>query len=162
MGEKFFDRGAFNNAPFIHHRDFICQVSNHAHVVSNNHDGGAIFIAEIAQQLQDFCLHRNVQCRRRLIGNNCFGAKFERHGNHDALFLSAGKFMWIAVDTLFWFWDTYRLERSNTALTNFLALNLRIVGTQSFRHLPPNGKDRIHGTRRLLENHGDIATAHLA
>ena len=74
--EKLTDRCAFNDTAFVHHGHGISEVSNHAHVVGNDDDGGSVFITQITQQLQDFCLHGDIQSRRWFISHDGFRAQF--------------------------------------------------------------------------------------
>ena len=45
------------------------------------------------QQLQDLRLHRDIERGRRLVGDQQVGIVGERHGDHHALALAAGKLM---------------------------------------------------------------------
>jgi len=74
--EKFTDGCAFNDAALVHHGHGISEISNHTHVVGNDDDGGSIFITQISQQLQDFCLHGDIQSRGWFIGHDGFRTQF--------------------------------------------------------------------------------------
>ena len=50
------------------------------------------------KQLQDLRLHRDVERRGRLVGDQQIGLVGERHGDHHALALAAGKLVRIAAE----------------------------------------------------------------
>ena len=55
--------------------------------------GEAAFALQLAQQVDDLCLHRKIKRRGRFIEQNEFWFQRNGAGNGDALALAAGKFM---------------------------------------------------------------------
>src|SRR5580704_6964028 len=51
-------------------------------------------LLELFQELEHLLLHRNVECRDRLVGDEQRGFERERSGDPDALALAAREFMW--------------------------------------------------------------------
>ncbi|MNJ05687.1 hypothetical protein D3C73_1671740 [compost metagenome] len=56
---------------------------------------------QITQKLKDLRLHRHVERRGRLIGDQQFRPVGKRHGDHHALPLATGQFMRIGFQALF-------------------------------------------------------------
>ena len=59
--------------------------------------GEAIFALQVAQQIDDLGLHRNIESRSRLVQHDHARAQHQGAGDGDALALAAGKLMRIAV-----------------------------------------------------------------
>ena len=55
-------------------------------------------VAQPVDEVEDLGLHRDVERRRGLVGDEKCGIAGERHGDHDALALPAGKLVRIAVE----------------------------------------------------------------
>ena len=77
----------------IHHGDAVADLPGRAEVVGGEQHRGPSLGDEVSQQLEDLCLDRHVQRRRRLVGNDQRRLGQQRHGDHDALPLPAGEFM---------------------------------------------------------------------
>ena len=91
-------RADLGDAAGIHHRDAIGGLGDHAHVVGDQHDGGAVLAPEPLQERDDLRLHRDVERGRRLVGDDQLGLGAERERDHDALAHAAGELVRIAVD----------------------------------------------------------------
>ena len=66
-------RADFGDAPGIHHRHAVGGLGDHAHVVGDQHDRGAVLAAEFFQELDNLRLDRYVQCGGRLVGDDQLG-----------------------------------------------------------------------------------------
>jgi len=53
-------------------------------------------------QVQDLRLHRDIECRRRLVGDHQARATGNRHGNHNPLPHATGQLMRITAHHHFW------------------------------------------------------------
>ena len=67
------NRANLDDAARIHHCNPIGGFGDHAHVVSDQHDGGSMIAPKTLQQCDDLRLNRHVERRRRLIGDDEFG-----------------------------------------------------------------------------------------
>jgi len=56
-----------------------------------------VFVAQVAQQVEDFGAHRYIEHRYRLIGDQQLGLEDERAGDADALALPARQIVRVAV-----------------------------------------------------------------
>ena len=61
----------------------------------------AALTLQLLQELQDLRLHGDVECRCRFVGDQQFRLVGERHGDHHALALAAGKLVRIAAAAAF-------------------------------------------------------------
>ncbi len=55
-------------------------------------------VLQLGQQLEDLRLHRHVERRGRLVGDQHVGVAGERHGDHHPLPLAAGELVRVGVD----------------------------------------------------------------
>ena len=85
----------------LHDADRIRHVAHDAEIMGDQQQRHAIFGLQVLQQLQDLRLHRHVERRRGLIGNQQIGIIGERHGDHHALALAAGQLMRIVLQSRF-------------------------------------------------------------
>ena len=86
--------------PGIHHGDAVGGLGDHAHVVGDQHHGGAVLAAEPLQQRDDLRLHRHIERGGRLVGDDQFRLGGERERKHHALAHAAGELVRIGVDAL--------------------------------------------------------------
>ena len=92
-GEKVLARRLFEDFPRIHQRHPVGHLLHHRQIVRNQDERHGLFAQQRLQQLEHLRLQRHVERRRRLVGNDDLGLRGKRHGDHDALLLSAGKFV---------------------------------------------------------------------
>ena len=90
-------RALLDDASRVHHRDAIGHARDHAEVVRDQHDGGAVRLAHPPDQAQDLRLDRDVERGRRLVGDQHRGLAGERHRDHHALAHAAGELVRIVV-----------------------------------------------------------------
>ena len=116
---------------------------------------------DVLQQLDDLRLHGDVERSGRLVGDEELGLVGERHGDHDALALAAGKLMRIAAEPA--------LRVGNADLGEDLdrprarrGAGEPAVEEQDFADLLLDGVQRIKRGHRLLEHDGNVVAAHAA
>jgi hypothetical protein len=63
-------RADLGDAAGVHHRHAVAGLGDHAHVVSDQHDGCVMLAADALEQLDDLRLDRDVERRRRLVRND--------------------------------------------------------------------------------------------
>ena len=84
----------------VHHADAVGEVLDHRQVVGDEQDGDARLLAQLPQQVDDLRLYGHVQRRHRLVGDDQLGLHDDGPGHADALALSAGELVGIAVGVL--------------------------------------------------------------
>ena len=111
------------------------------------------------KQREDLRLHGDVERRGRLVGDQQIGLVGERHGDHDALALAAGKLMRIALEPA--------LRIGNADLAEHLegprarrCSGEPAMQQQNFADLLFDGVQRIERGHRLLKDDGDVVAAH--
>jgi hypothetical protein len=93
-------RPELHAAAGIHHQHMIGDAGQQAEVMRDHDDGGVELAPHLVEQLDDLRLHRDVQRRRRLIGDDQRRLEDQRHRDHDALAHAAGKLVRILVEAL--------------------------------------------------------------
>ena len=71
---------------------------------------------QVLQQLEDLRLHGDVERGGRLVGDQEIGLVGERHGDHHALALAAGKLVRIGAEPLRGIGDADLVEQFDDAL----------------------------------------------
>ena len=114
-GEQLLDGGLLDHRAAIHDHDPIGHVGDDAHVVGDQDDRGAEPVAQRQQQLEDRGLHRHVERRGGLVGDDHVGIGRDRHGDDDALLLTAGQLVRVVVDPLGGIGHAHQLEQLDGA-----------------------------------------------
>ncbi|MNI33956.1 hypothetical protein D3C73_879270 [compost metagenome] len=79
-----------DNLPGVHDHDPVAHFSHDAQIMGNHQNGHPFGLLQLAHQIENLCLDRYVQGRRRLIGNQQLRVADHCHGNHDPLAHPAG------------------------------------------------------------------------
>jgi len=104
--EDLIDHTFLNDFSGIHDIDVICHFGNHAEVMCDVNNGNASLFLYPADQLDDFCLNRNIQCSRRLITDQKIRVAGKRDGNDHTLSHTTGELVRIVFHTFFRILDT--------------------------------------------------------
>ena len=72
-------------------------------------------LAQLGQQIQNLRLHRHVQGRRRLIGNQQRGTVDDGHGDHDPLALASAELVRIVPRANFGLRDSHLAQSFDCA-----------------------------------------------
>ncbi len=152
------DRADLGEPPGIHDGDAVGGLGDDAHVVGHQHDRGAVVAAETLQQRDDLRLDRDVERRRRLVGDDEPRVGAEREGDDDALPHAAGEMMRITVDAPFGAWDADFLQELDRAPPRRRAVEVE-MGLDGFDELAPDGVERIEAGQRILEDRADLLAA---
>ena len=161
MGKYFFDFSTFDNFAVAHDADGFGIVFRQTQIVGNEDNRHAHLLLQIVEQIENLGLNGYIQSGGRLIGNQQVGFIDERHGNHDALQLAAGKLVRILFHAAFGFFDAHTLQQCQCLQPCFFAAELFIVHTRRFNQLRTDTHKRIERGHRLLENHADAVAAQI-
>jgi hypothetical protein len=93
LGVDLARRAPLHDAAEIHHHHFVAEIFDDTEIVGDEQHGQAEALLELAQEVEHLRLHRNVERRHRLVGDDEIGLDRQRPGDADALALSAGEFM---------------------------------------------------------------------
>ncbi len=89
--EEFAPLGDLDDAAEIHHADAVGHVPDDGEVVADEEIGEAELVLQVAHQIEDLRLHRDVERRSRLVADDELGLGGERARDRDPLPLAAGK-----------------------------------------------------------------------
>ena len=101
VGEDLRRRAGLDDLALGHHADAVGDLAHDAEVVGDEQHRHAVLGLEPGEQFEDLRLHGDVERGRRLVGDQQFRLVGERHGDHHALALAAGKLVRIGVEPLF-------------------------------------------------------------
>jgi hypothetical protein len=118
-------------------------------------------LLHLVHQFENLRLNRDVECGRRLVGDQHLRIARQGHRNHHALAHPAGKLVRIVVDALFRRRDANLLEHLDGL---FARIGTGETQVQAYRlgNLVPHGEDRIEARHRILKDHRDLMAANLA
>ena len=98
---KIWSRGAdLDDLAEVHHRDPVGDVAHDRQVVGDEQIGEAELVLELLEQVDDAGLDADVERRHRLVEHDQLRLDRERAGDADALPLTAGELVRIAVGVL--------------------------------------------------------------
>ncbi|MNE21936.1 hypothetical protein D3C80_1151190 [compost metagenome] len=143
-----------------HNTDTVSDFRHHPHIVRDKQNRSAVLFLQFRNQRQDLLLCRHIECRSWLISDQHHRLKNERHGDHDALTLTARKLMRVALINALHIRQMHLLHD----VDNFSALGLcrkAGVNVQNLCDLFTYPHNRIERSHRLLKDHGDARSAHL-
>ena len=142
------------DAAGIHHRHAVRGLGDDAHVVGDEHDGGAALAAELLQERDDLRLDRDIQRRRRLVGDDQLRLGGQGQGDDDALAHAAGEFVGIAVDALLGGGDADLGEKRDGAVAGLGGVHIG-MGLDRLDQLLGDAEERVQRGQRILEDHAD-------
>ena len=150
VGEQLLGGRLLDNLAGVHNRDVMSDLGDQCQVVRNEDHGKAELGLKIVKQLDDLLLDGNVQSGRGLVADDQFGVAGKGHSDQNALTLTTGKLMRIA------------LERTLGVEAHELQELLGATGTAALGELLHLGGNEHGGVERgqgVLIDHGDIGTA---
>ena len=92
--------GHLGHAARVHYLDPVRVPGDHAHVVGDQQHRDAEAVLVIVHQREDLRLDGDVQCRRRLVGDQQLRLTTQRHRDHHPLAHAAGKLVRIVAEPL--------------------------------------------------------------
>ena len=88
----------FDDAAILHHRDVVADLRGDTQIMGDEQQRDAEPGLDLVEQFQHLGLHRDIQRRDRLIGDQHVGIERQRPRDGDALALAAGELMRVARD----------------------------------------------------------------
>ncbi len=105
-------------------------------------------------------LHRDVERRCRLVGDQQFGPGDQHHGDHDALAHAAGDLVRIEVADALGIADLHRLQHFQRPLARLAPRRRRSCVRSASTICRPMRHHRVERKFRVLQDHGDALAAH--
>ena len=90
----------FNNIAEVHDADAVGDVLYNGHIMGDEQIGKVLLFLEVLQKVQDLGLDRNIQRADRFIADDEARLDCKRTGDADALTLTAGELVRVAVDEI--------------------------------------------------------------
>ena len=118
-------------------------------------------LLELEHEVENLRLDRDVERRRRLVGDQQVGVQHERHGDHHALAHPARQMMRILRHAPFGVGDADLGQHGHGAPRCLVARHCLVL-EDHLRQLHADREHRIQRRHRLLEDHADRAAADLA
>ena len=145
-----------DHAAGIHYRHPAAHTGDQSQIMRDHQDGGALLSAQLLHQIDDLRLHRDVERRRRLVGDQQRRTASQCDRNHDALAHAARELMRVVLRA-----PLGARHTDHAQGLDGLVLGLTPAGPfvqhEHFRDLAADARQRIQGRHRLLEDHGDAA-----
>ena len=129
-----------------------------AEIVGDQKHGHVQLALETGEKLENLRLDGDIEGRRRLVGDQQVRLVGERHGDHDALALAAGKLVGIGAEPAFRVLDAHLVEKLEHPLAR-PGLRHAAMHDEHLAHLLLDGVERVEGGHGLLEDHGDAIAA---
>ena len=134
------------------------EAAHDAEVVGDEHHRHAEARLQVGEKRQDARLDRDVERRRRLVGDEEIGVVRDRHGDHHALALAARELVRVGRQPAFRVGDAHEVEELDRPRPG-LAPRQAAMGDQRQRDLVADPVERIERGHRLLEDHRDLGAA---
>ena len=120
--------------------------------------GGARDFARLLQQVEDLCLNRHVERRRRLVGDDQRGIVRDGHRDHHALAHAAGEFVRERRDAPARVRNADQREQLDRTIARGRRADV-VVHTDRLDDLVADGVDRRQRRQRVLKDHRDAPAA---
>src|SRR5699024_11042335 len=91
----------FNDFTTVHDCNVVACLCNDTEVVCDHDHTHADFFLQIFDEFKYLCLDGDIECSRRLIGDEQFRLAGQRHGDHDTLPHTACELIGILVHPVF-------------------------------------------------------------
>ena len=155
-------RADLGDAAGVHHGHAVAGLGDHAHVVRDQHHGGAALLADALEQLDDLRLDRHVERGGRLVGDDQLGLGRQRERDHHALAHAARELVRVVVDALRGGRDAGVLQQADGAPARLGLAHRQVRAGWSRSVAGPIGVERVQRGQRVLEDRADLAAADVA
>ena len=142
----------------VHDDHAVRDVRDDAEVVRDQDDRRAEALADVAHQVEDAGLDRDVERGRRLVGDQDLRVARERHRDHHALAHAARELVRILVDAPVGSGDAHEVEQLDRAAAR-VAPRQAEMAAQHLADLVADLERRVERRHRLLEDERDLAAA---
>ena len=158
IAEQRLDRRLLDDLAAVHHGDAVGHLGDDAEVVGDQHDARAAIGLQLAHQVEDLRLDRDVERGGRLVGDQQLGLGGERHRDHHALRLAARELVRERLGPPRRVGDADRAQHLDRLLDAGLAAGVA-VDLVDLADLHAGGVARVQAGVGLLEHHRDAVAA---
>ena len=156
--EDFVHLSRFEHFARAHHDHAVGDFGDDPHVVRDEEDAHAGFFLKRADEREDFGLHRHVERRCGLVGDEKRGAGRQGHRDHHALAHAAREHVGITLGAERRVGDPHPLEERDGFGADALGV-LQTVLAERLGDLFAHRHDGIERTHGFLEDHRRVAPA---
>ncbi len=153
--KKMVNRPGFDDAASVHHGGPVANLRDNAEIMGDEQAGHAGLAAQLVDQGKDLGLNCDIERGRGLVRDQKARLAGQRHGDHHALPLAAGKLVRVPVDLASAIGDSDPLDQLCRPVERG-ATRQGAMQHQHFRDLLANRENRVERGHRLLKNHGDL------
>ncbi|OPZ42181.1 MAG: hypothetical protein BWY94_02198 [Actinobacteria bacterium ADurb.BinA094] len=154
-------RPLLDDAPGVHDEDPAAHPGDHSEIVGDDDDRRAVLVRELLHEAQDLRLDGHVEGGGGLIGEKQLGVAREGHGDHHPLAHAARELMRVVLDAFCGFGDAHLLQHVDGTRDGRIVreahVDLDALGHEAF-----DREYRVQAGHGVLEDHRDVAAAHLA
>ena len=154
-------RALLDDARRIHHVHAVGVARHDPEIVRDDDQRDAEPARQVLHQFEDLRLDGDVERGGRLVGDDELRIAGKPDRDHHALAHAAGEMMRILFEPARAVRDADELEQFERARRRLLVGHLQ-MDEQRLHHLLADRQDRVERGHRLLEDHRDVAAAHLA
>ena len=150
--------GTFDDSAGVHNVDGIGVAGYDAEVVRDDNDGGAAFLGESADELEELGLDGDVDGGGGFVGEEDLGLATEGHGDHDALPHATAHVVRIVVEPTSGVGYADFFEELTGAGVGGSSGEAE-VHFEGLGELTANGEDGVERRHGLLEDNGNVLAA---
>ena len=154
-------RTGFDDLAGVHDRDAVGFLGHQRQIVCDEHNGHPVLGTKIPQQRHDLGLHRDVQCRGGLVGDQHAGIEGHRHRNQQTLPHPTGELVRIGVQPRFGLRNADPGHQLDRLALGFPATHTP-VDAEWLGQLGADGVERVEGGERVLEHDGQFGAGDFA
>src|SRR5450756_41816 len=154
-------RARLDHPSRVHHHYALAHAGHHAQVVRDQDGRGAEVTVDMAQQVEDLRLDRDVECGGRFVGDQHLRRGGETHRDHGPLAHPTGKLVWIVPSPCLGCRDAHPAQHRDGHGHRFGPVQA-VMHANGLRNLPPGSEHRVHGRHGVLKDHRDVLAADLA
>ena len=147
-------RSRLDDPAAVHHDEVIGTLGREAEVVRDQHDRDTEVVGQLVEVVEDLLLHRHVESRGRLVGDQELGTSRETHRDQGALAHTAGELVGVLTRTTLGVRQASLLEQLDDALVSG-GTGGDAVGDQGFLDLRADPPERVEVGHRVLRHQAD-------
>lgn len=149
-------RPAFNDPAGVHDGCLIGDFTDHADVMRNENQAHVAFVLLFFEQFENLSLYRDIERRRRFVGNQHFRVQCQCHRYDDALPHSPGKLVGVVVHSAGGAGDAHSVHHLDGGQSGCPTRHSTVDAVQ-LANLIADRVHRIERGQRVLEHHADFA-----
>ena len=142
----------------IHHQHVISHLRHHTQVMRDQNDRRPELRLQIRKQVQDLRLHRHIQRRRRLIGDQQIRVVHQRHRDHRPLPHPTRELVRKLIEPLRRLRNPHPAQHVHRPRPGLPPPGPRMMHPVRLRDLPTHRVVRMQRRQRILKDHRHVPT----